>query len=275
MKLDLGRAWNEATAMIAANRDLLAIVAGLFIFLPNLALALFLPAPPAAATGGTGTQAAEQAFEAMGAFYAQYGLVFFLVALVQAIGTLALYALLAERRPTVGEAIKIGALALIPYILAQLLFIVPVAILVAIIAGLGAAGVQAAAVLVGIVAVVLIIYLIVKLLVLLSPIVVIEQVRNPIAALKRGWTLTKGNSLRIFAFLALLLVAMAVVAIVIGLITQVLAAILGEGTVGLLVAGILNAAFNAIVAVILVAVTTAIYRQLAGPSTTRVSETFE
>ena len=32
-----------------------------------------------------------------------------------------------------------------------------------------------------------------------APVIAIEEVRNPIAAITRSWRLTKGNSLRIFA----------------------------------------------------------------------------
>ncbi len=40
MKFDMGQAWSQAMAMMSANRDLLVIIAGIFIFLPTLAIAV-------------------------------------------------------------------------------------------------------------------------------------------------------------------------------------------------------------------------------------------
>ena len=40
MKFDMSAAWNEATRLMAANRDVLLIVAGVFFFLPYVAFML-------------------------------------------------------------------------------------------------------------------------------------------------------------------------------------------------------------------------------------------
>ena len=43
MKLDMGRAWSDAIALLRGNQQVILIVAGVFFFLPNLALALLMP----------------------------------------------------------------------------------------------------------------------------------------------------------------------------------------------------------------------------------------
>ncbi|MET4132787.1 hypothetical protein ABIE62_001923 [Porphyrobacter sp. MBR-155] len=42
-KLDMGKAWTQATGLIGANRDTIGAIAGLFFLLPALGLALFAP----------------------------------------------------------------------------------------------------------------------------------------------------------------------------------------------------------------------------------------
>ena len=42
-KLDMGAAWSGATALIAQNKDTVSAIAGLFFFLPYLAVGLLAP----------------------------------------------------------------------------------------------------------------------------------------------------------------------------------------------------------------------------------------
>ena len=56
-KLDMGRAWNEAVALISANRDMVLIVAGVFFLLPNLMLSMLAPGAAQPPTMPEGTEA--------------------------------------------------------------------------------------------------------------------------------------------------------------------------------------------------------------------------
>ena len=146
-----------------------------------------------------------------------------------------------------------------------LLLLVPIAI--------GAGASIAAGVLVGALALVAFCYLFAKF-VLTPAVIAIERQANPIAALSRSWRLTKGNSVRIFFFLVLLFFALGLVgAVVSGVVGLVLA--LGGAETALIGQAIVSSLVYAVFYVILLSLLAAIYRQLAGPSTEAVRETFE
>lgn len=272
MKFDMGHAWSQAMAMVSANKDLLLIIAGIFIFLPTLAMAIFIPEM---SQMGAADMDPDDPMAAVTAMYAENWPIMVILSLFQAIGTLALFALFAERRPTVGEALKTGLLSLIPYFVAYILFFLVVAIvLVTPIALLGANGATAIAAVLGFVAFVAFLYLIVKVS-LLAPVIVIDRILNPIKAIIRSWKLTKGNSLRLFLFFVLLVIALIVVAMVVGLIATLIGGLLGGGTVAALVTGSINGVLGAVWTVIFIAVISSVHRQLSGPSAGAVRETFE
>lgn len=271
MKLDMGNAWNEATGMIGANRELVAIIAGIFVFLPAIVLAVIAPE---LATGPAAVNP-DDPMAAMREFYSANGIWLFLTALINAIGSLSLFALFADNRPTVGDAISTGVKTLLPYLAAQILLIVVLAIVLGVPVGLAVSlGGSAVGVLVGIVAAVALIYVMIKLS-LLAPAMVIDGILNPVNALRASWDATKGNSLRLLLFYFLLGIAVVVVAAVFGLISGLFVAMLGTGSIAAMLGGALNGLISAVWAVVIVAVLSATYRQLTGPSARSVSETFE
>lgn len=271
MKFDSNRAWQEATAAVAANRDVLLALAGAFFLLPSLAISLLFPQPEPAA-GQT-----EQQIFAMAQGYMIQVMPFMLAAaVVQATGTLAMLTLFTDRtRPTVGQAIRQGAAGLATYLVAQVLVGVALALIgglvisvaaaigAPVIAALGVAGV-----------VVLAVYAFVKAS-LAAPIVAVERVRNPIAALQRSWRLTKGNSVRLGLFYLLVAVAfMVVMMLVMAVIGVVLSLLAGAGaakTVG----AVLSAGFGSVMTLYFVAILAAAHRQLAGPSAEAAGAPFE
>jgi hypothetical protein len=280
MEFDMGRAWNGAMALLRANRDVVLIVAAVFFFLPSLALMLFFPDYAALASGTAGTpeavdpsKAADLAFQQMAEVFDQIKWYLLASVIVQGIGMLGLLALLTDRaRPTVGEALAIGAKCLIPYILAQLLLSLLVALLLTIPFAAGAAGGAIFAVLFGIAAMVAFCYVLTKFS-LVAPVIVIERMANPLGALLRSWRLTKGNSVRLFFFYVLLLIAVIVISTVVGLFAALFTA-LGGQTVSLIVNGLVNGLFSMIVTTLFLSVLAATHKQLAG-SHEIVSETFE
>ena len=261
-KFDMSRAWNEALAMLSANRETVLIIAGLFFFLPYLGMMLLLPdmAEGLSMAGKPGGDP-EAAMDALRSFYARHWWGFLLIGLAQAVGMLALLDLLGPRRPTVGEALKQGTGALLPYIGSQLiagfgaglLLIIPLALM---------AVSPAAGALLLIAAIVGLIYLMTKFA-LVSPVLMIDRQRNPVAALRRSWQLTRGNSLRLFLFIFLIALAVMVAFIVVSMIAGLIFALFGpEGA--LIGNGLVAALLNAAWAVLILAALAAVHRQLAG-----------
>jgi hypothetical protein len=271
MKLDMGAAWNEATRMISANRELVAIIAGIFVFLPAIVLAVIAPGVAAGPTNMN----PDDPMAAMTEFYSANGIWIFVIAIINAIGSLSLFALFTDGRPTVGDAISTGVKTLLPYLAAQILLVLALAVVLGLPVGLAATlGGPVAGALVGIIAAVALLYVMIKVT-LLAPAMVIGGILNPVSALKASWNATKGNSLRLLLFFFLLGLAVVVVAAVFGLISGLFVAMLGTGSVAAMIGGALNGLVSAIWAVLIVAVISATYRQLSGPTAASVSETFE
>ncbi len=278
-KLDMGLAWTQATGLIGANRDTIGAIAGLFFFLPSLASALLVPElanPPQPAPAGADPQVAMRAMmDQMSAIYAANWPLLLALVVAQFVGSMSLFALLTDRgNPTVGEALRTGLASTPTYLAAQAIAVFGAALAIGIPLGVvSALGGAAVAVLAVVAALLMIVYVMVKLS-LAAPVIAIEGSRNPFTALGRSWQLTKGNSLRIVLFIALLLLVIGIIAaLVTGVLALVLAA-LGD-TAASIGGGIVNALVNALLTVVFLVVTVAIYRQLAGPSPERAAELFE
>lgn len=274
-KLDMGKAWTQATGLIGSNRDTIGAIAGLFFFLPAFALALFAPElvnPQPAAPAGADPQAA---LDQMSKAYTDNWALFLGLTIAQFVGSLSLLALLTDRgRPTVGEALRTGIQSILTYLAAQLLSALAVGLAVGIPLGIvAAAGSPVAVVLVGLVLVLVAVYLFVKFS-LIAPVIAIDGVRNPITALSQSWRLTKGNSFRIVAFMLLLFFTIGIIAALVsgifGLIFSALGAPIADiGT------GLVSAIVNTFIGVIFLVVIAAVHRQLAGQSPEGLAQTFE
>ncbi len=280
-KLDMGKAWPQATALIGANKDTISAIAGLFFFLPSLAATLLLPEAattiPASSPRQSGDPqiAMQQAMDQITALYADNWPILVAVSVAGFIGSMSLLALLTDRgNPTVGEALGKGLKSIPSYIAAQLLSALAAGLAIGLPVGLASAvAPPAVAAVVALLMIVAIIYFAVKFS-LVAPVIAIDEVRNPVAAIARSWRLTKGNSLRIFAFMVLLFAVIVIIgALVQGVLTLGLAAIGGEvARIGI---GLVSAAINAGMTVIFLVVLAAIHRQLTGGAPERLAETFE
>ena len=275
MKFDMGAAWNEAMRLIAANRQVVAIVAGVFFFLPYLAfMLLFMNQMEALEAAQMANPNPKAVGAAMMGFYGQIWWAILLMVVIQAIGMLGLLALLTDRsRPTVGEALSIGAKLFLPYLGAQLVVSVVLGIMMLLPFAVGAAVSVTAGVLLGLIAIVALCYLFTKFM-LVPPVIAIERETNPLTALGRSWRLTKGNSVRLFFFMVLLLIAIVVIGGVVSMVVGLVFALFGA-TAALIGQAIVSGLLNAIWVVLFLAVLAAIHHQLAGPSTETVRETFE
>lgn len=287
----MNAAWTDALALIRANREVLAVVAGVFILLPALAMAVLFADQQTQAMGmlrsmlqgGVLRPPVGQASPTPGWFVALSLAMF----LVQLVGYLSLLALMDSRqRPTVGQAIVTGLKCLLPFVGAMLLFVIAYAVvavvfslLIAVVvgglgAGTGTTG--AAAGLIGIFTFalfVVVFWMMVRFSLTLAEIV-LGHTLNPAAALIRSWRLTKGNSARLFGFYILLFLAYLVIAMVLFGVLMAAGAVL-PGQVGGLVMGLVSGLISAVFAVLVTALIAAIYRQVAGPSAQDLAGTFE
>ncbi|WP_347302086.1 glycerophosphoryl diester phosphodiesterase membrane domain-containing protein [Croceibacterium sp. TMG7-5b_MA50] len=260
MKFDMSRAWSEAVAMISANREVLLIIAGIFFFLPAVLQGFVMP-PMSELLSGSDPQVMQRR---MLDAYGSYGWLISLVVLAQVVGTLAMLALLRhERRPTVGEAIGSGVAGLLPVIGAYLLLGLAFTLLVVLIVAAGLASTALGIVLALLIGIAFI-YISVRLTLLL-PVIAIDQVRNPLTAIKRSWAATGGNVLRILLFFVLLSIAYIVLALVIGFLVGGIGLLLGQGG-ALVLEGLAAGVIGAVATMVFTAVSAAIHRQLTGPA---------
>lgn len=260
MKFDMSAAWTEAMAMFNANREVLLVVAGIFFFLPAVLQGFVMP-PLDNVFVSSGPEVMRQQ---MAQLVGSYLWLIILVSLVQVAGTLALLVLLRDqRRPTVGEAIRRGFAGLLPLIGAYLLVALALVFIVAMVTFASVAAPVIGAVL-SLICAVGIVYVMIRLS-LLQPVIAIEQVRNPIVALRRSWAETSGNAGRLLLFFVLLMIAYIVLALVIGMVTGAFGMVLGEAG-ALIVASVVAGLIAAVATTIFTAVQAAIHRQLAGPA---------
>lgn len=246
MKFSYSAVWAEVMALLRAHASLIATVAGVFIFLPGLLVAYFLPQPET------------QDFSRIGEMWVDYMRLnwhwLVLNSLVNMVGAIAILLLLFARGITVGGAIAAAVMLLPFYFLTSLLSGIALAFgfILLIVPGL---------------------YLLGRLGPV-NAVVVAENRRNPIDALGRCFALTKGHG---WAVLGLILLVAIAAAIVIGVATALLGILFvlvaGQDLGGTLVL-IVKTAGNALLVTLLLVLNAAIYRQLSG-STESLAEVFE
>lgn len=284
MKFDSNNAWNRAIASVGANRDVLLPVAGVFFLLPALASTwLMSDAYELILANLRNPNGLNEAMQQVGGKVYGFGLLSFVI---QMIGYMAMLALLTDRtRPTVGQAIGSAVRSLPTLVAATLIFAVGYAFFVvalSMVVGLLAALTKSAAVAVVLgIALLVAVFAVMVRLSLTLPVIVIEGVMSPVAALVRSWNLTRGNGLRIFTFYLLLMIGLLVLylvfAMVFGLFIgfgSMAAGSLSQSTVPAIAMGLVGAVVGTLLSVVMTGVLAAIHAQLAGPSTEAISDTF-
>lgn len=260
MQFDSSRAWRDATAAIAANRDVLLALAGVFFMLPWLAFMLLVPQvelKPDMAPAQM--QAATQQFMTQAMPYL-IGLL-----LVETCGVLAVLTLCKDhRRPTVGEAIRRGALGVLPYIGAMLLFVLALMLAVGVLgAFLTQAGGAGNALLVAI-TIGLLFYGQVRM-VMVAPVLAVEHCYQPWRLVRRSWQLTRGNVGRVLLFLAMLVVAGQVVMAVAEMIVGSATTLAAGKQAGRIAEAVVSAALLGLFQLLMTSVMAAVHGQLAAP----------
>ncbi|MCL4671766.1 MAG: hypothetical protein KJZ64_02265 [Sphingomonadaceae bacterium] len=280
MNFDMGRAWSEAIAKLGANFSLLAILGGVFFFVPSLLM--FIALPDVMGTLMSPNMDPTQ----MEAVMADLGPSFFgfylLVIVTSFIGYVAMVALLGDNsRLSVGEAIGRGVKALLP-LLAILVIVIVAYFVIALVLGLvmglllaavgsASTGLAAALTFVIVIAIIGALLWVMTRLSMITPVIALENTMNPFTVLGRSWALTGPAQGRLFLFYLVLFIAYFVVALVAFMIMGLITSAIGAPSV----LGFLNGIVGALVAMLFSAIFVAIYSQLAGATAANVGDTFE
>jgi len=234
MPFSYSAVWDDAVQTLRSHASLITAIAGVFIFLPSLLTSYLLPQP----------QGGEQ--QPLGELVAYLNANFHwlvLGQLVRMIGIIAILQLVFNRGVTVGGAIA-GGVALLPfYFLASLLsgFLIGLGFILLILPGLYLFGRLAP----------------------LGVVVVAENRRNPIDALRRTFALTSGRGWAILGLVLLVAIAgFVAVAATVAVLGSVFLLVLPRNLGDLLVM-IVSAFAGSVFEVVLLLLYAAIYRALA------------
>ena len=235
------------------DRALLLPLAGLFVFVPQLAVLLLVPDMPRMAAGEGGEEAMRAWSLLFADWFASHGALFLGSMLLAQFATLAVAALYVDReRPTAQLALRRGAMLLPRYLLASLLVALPFGALMAL------APLPATVLLL----MLPMLYVFARTL-LVGPVLIAERPLSAVGAIKRSWQLTAGNGASLMAiFAATSLVGRAVASVLLGLV-----AVVGANPVAVAILAAAAALATAAAALALVLASVVIYGRLASKGT--------
>ncbi|MDB5698726.1 MAG: hypothetical protein JWN69_1530 [Alphaproteobacteria bacterium] len=241
MRFSYNAVWQDTVALMRGHLPLVIAIAGVFLFLPDLLVAHFLPPPEKAGS-------VDAMITAMSDYLSGNWHWLLIDSLVNMLGTIAILSLIFDReRPTVGGAIAGGIQLLPSYFVAFLLsgLILGTAFMALIVPFLYFYG----------------------RLVPLAPVVVAERRRNPIDALRRCFEVTRGNGWALFGLILIVFVAFTVVTLALAVVFGSLFVLLLGRDLGGFLLLILTTALSAAFHTVLILLGAAAYRQLSGAVT--------
>lgn len=249
-KLDLSGCWNDVMHLFRAHRELLLSVAGVFILLPSLAFAMFVPQPAAAPDADL-----QAIYANLQSFYADNIFWIVLIGVLNGFATITMLVLMLDRhRPSVSDAMKRGLAIILPYY--------AMGVLSGVLTFLG----SLAFILPGI-------YIFVKLLIA-GPVMVAERKHSIIEPLRRSWALTKGNSGRILIFLLVVGVTAFFVYVTSVTVFGIVIRLALDGSIADTLTTLVDAVMSMLLSVLMVCVYAGVYRQLAGPDAEDIAREF-
>jgi hypothetical protein len=235
MKFSYSAVWADVVVLLRAHASLVATVAGVFIFLPGLLAAYFLPLPVTQDMSRIG----EIWVEYVGANWHWM----LLNSLVNMIGSIAILKMIFARSISVGGAIA-AALPILPfYFLASLIgsILIGLGFVALIVPGL---------------------YLLGRLGPL-NAVVVAEDRRSPIDAIARCFALTKGHGWAIVGLILIVAIAAAIVITVATTLLGILFILVAGQDLGGMLVLIVKTAGNAALMTLLLILGASIYRRLS------------
>ena len=281
MNFDMNAAWERAVALIKDNLHLLTIVSAVFLLLPSVAIYLFLPNMTELSDPGADPEVVMAQFQENLGPLITAGL---LGMIIQFAGYGAMIALMSGARPTVGEAIvtgfKITPTIIAVFVLYFLLYFVAAVLVVlpmALIAGFSRGGADAGA-LIGALAIIPILLVSVYLAGRMSmsmPVVVLDKILNPFAAVMRSFKLTHKRQWSILIFWVVLFALYMVIALLFSGGMSAIAALAGGGTLTALILGVTNGVMGMVSGMIMCGLAVAIFQQLSGPDPDEITSVFD
>lgn len=237
MKFSYDRAWNDVVAMWRAHGELLAVIAGLFLMIPDFARDLFLPLPPI-------ENFDEATITLIEKYFVDNSLWLFLLNLPVLLGSAVILSLLLDaRKPTVGQAIG-AAFVMLPSI-----FVLNLLMQFAVFGGLFLFVVPG-------------VYLIGRLSAATSW-QMANRAMNPITAIARSFDLTRGKGWSIAGIILIFAITGAIIARGIGAILGILISFVIPKMSLAAVAAFITSVLSAAIVLVMLLLSAAIYRQLA------------
>lgn len=270
-KLDSLAAWNTATRLVSANREMLLAIAGVFFMLPGIVLSLMVTEPELQPDATP-----EQMWPVLQQFYIAALPWLIPSVLLSMSGTLALQLVMGDpARPTVATAIRRGFALMPSFLAAQLLYGMALGLGLTVMSGLAAlSGNPAVVGAVILAAVPAVLYFSIRLL-LIPAVLAAENVRGPVRLLRRSWALTRGQTGRLAVFVLLAALVFTLISgLIAGLIAVILTFVAGE-SVQLVLNAAVSSGFSAVGLLYFAAIQVAVHRQFAGPTPSETAATFE
>jgi hypothetical protein len=260
--LSIGKAWDETKAALLANRKLIVPVALGLILLPAVIVSMVEPRVPPGEQPPAGP----------------WMLVALAMIIIMIVGQLAIVLQVNGWRGSVGEAIGKAARRAATFIMAALVYLVPMILIFSILLGVAGLGTSGAGQVdwtnmssVGWLIILLFLlaftFISVRLLPMLA--VVASEAVGPVAALKRSFALSAGHFWRLFGFVVILMIAFLILALTIGAVIGSLVNLtLGEPepwTLSLLLIALAGGLVQAGFVMVYAGMLARIYNQLAAP----------
>lgn len=240
MTFSYNAVWDDTGRLLRAHGALLAAIAGVFVFLPTLLVGHFLPPPEVP----DGMELREYLRIFLG-HLKENSLWLVLESFVIMVGSAAMLRLALGPRVTVAGAIRFGLVLLPAYSILSVMTNVMVlaGMLLLIVPGLYLWGRVLPA----------------------APAMVAEERRNSIDALKRGFALSAGRGWAILGLVLLVMIPGAILAWVIERLAGIALILAAGQELGKMLTAIVYCALNAMLTIVLVMLSAAIYRALAAP----------
>lgn len=239
MNFSYNAVWEDTMRLTREHAPLLIAIAGVFVFLPAVAFAIFFKpdqAPP--------TRDLNQLLQQLSDFWVAVAPWVLLQSLFNMVGSAAMLRLVLTRGGTVGGALMFGLMLLPFYFLLSLLssLMVGIGFILLIVPGL---------------------YLIGRVMPA-APVMVAENIRNPITALSRSFALTEGKGWAVFGIIFIVGIVGAIAIGVSDSIVGIALTMVAGRELGTLLATIVATVLSCGFAILMVMLYAAIYRALTG-----------